>query len=221
MRPIARWRAKVSTECVSLMSPSASASAPSRVELRHRIVGGVEAVGGGVLEPRDHGLGARRSGAVVDPERRVIAARHRRFRSPGGRRRSRCGWSNCLPATMSRSRSLIWPSLAAMILSSAPLIECRSALRAARAPVRRRVHLRCSSGARGRSRRLRSAALATAPCIAAPAAARARRRAGGDRAWPLSDGGGGPTESTRAALALAQIGAATIGASTVPASRRA
>ena len=42
-------------------------------ELRHRIIGRVEPFGGGVLEPRDHGLGARRELAIADPQRRVAA----------------------------------------------------------------------------------------------------------------------------------------------------
>ena len=42
-------------------------------EIRHRIVGGDEALGGGSLQPRDHGLRACGEAAVMDPQRGVVA----------------------------------------------------------------------------------------------------------------------------------------------------
>ena len=42
-------------------------------EFRHRIIGGVEAVVGGVLQLRDGGLGLRGQAAVMDPQRRIAA----------------------------------------------------------------------------------------------------------------------------------------------------
>ena len=45
-----------------------------RVEIRHRIVGGIETVGVDMAEIGDRGFGARIGLAVGDPDRRVIAA---------------------------------------------------------------------------------------------------------------------------------------------------
>ena len=59
-------------------------------EFRHRIIGGIEPVGGGVLEPRDHRLGAGVEPAVADPQRRVVARGIESSRSPCGRARARC-----------------------------------------------------------------------------------------------------------------------------------
>src|SRR6185437_1011804 len=48
--------------------------AGEHAEFRHRIVGRVEAVGGGVLQPHDRGFGAGVEAAVLDPDRLVVAA---------------------------------------------------------------------------------------------------------------------------------------------------
>ena len=42
-------------------------------EIRHRIIGGIEAVGGRILQPRDHALGAGGQRAALGPERREVA----------------------------------------------------------------------------------------------------------------------------------------------------
>ena len=44
-----------------------------RGEIRHRIIGGVQAVGGGILEPRDDAFAARGQRAGLRPQRRKFA----------------------------------------------------------------------------------------------------------------------------------------------------
>ncbi len=92
-------------------------------ELRHRIIGAVERVGAGVLEPRDHGLGAVGEAAVLDPQRRVVARSCRSSPRRRARAAARSTFSNCLPVAMARSRSVICVSLAANSRSIALLIS--------------------------------------------------------------------------------------------------